>query len=146
MPKLKLVEFRDHLDKLDFEYSFIGMIEGNHCDTFPALFDEFSKVLLFPKYFGNNMDALYDCLLDLSWIEEQDILLIINRFDEILKSEIALHPDAKTELLLLLDQVCASETLCNLEDPDAKIINVAIVESCEAENILLDNSIPFERI
>ncbi|MBK9960590.1 MAG: barstar family protein [Saprospiraceae bacterium] len=122
------------------------MIDGNNCDTYKSLYDEFAKVLQFPDYFGNNMDALYDCLLDLSWIEEREILLVIHRFDEILKSELAIHPDAKTELLLLLDKVCERDELDFTVEPDLKVLRIAIVESCDAEEILINNKIPFEKI
>ncbi|CAN5372167.1 hypothetical protein BH09BAC1_BH09BAC1_05620 [soil metagenome] len=40
------------------------------------LFEELSIKLNFPVYFGNNWDALTDCLRDLDWIDEKDVILI----------------------------------------------------------------------
>lgn len=40
------------------------------------IFIFYSQNLRFPPYFGRNWDALYDCLCDLSWINEYNIALI----------------------------------------------------------------------
>lgn len=42
------------------------------------LFDLYSTQLNFPEYFGKNWDALYDCMIDLSWINEDIIIIIHN--------------------------------------------------------------------
>ena len=40
------------------------------------LFSELSLKLNFPYYFGFNWDALYDCLRDLNWINQKEIVLV----------------------------------------------------------------------
>jgi RNAse (barnase) inhibitor barstar len=40
------------------------------------LFSKLSNVLKFPDYFGDNWNALYDCLRDFNWIEKEGIALI----------------------------------------------------------------------
>ncbi|MDB6081215.1 MAG: hypothetical protein JWO53_487 [Chlamydiia bacterium] len=40
------------------------------------LFNLFSNSLCFPFYFGENWDALYDCLTDLNWLSEKLIVII----------------------------------------------------------------------
>ena len=39
------------------------------------LFELFCSQLKFPEYFGENWDAFYDCLADLSWVYEQKIVI-----------------------------------------------------------------------
>ncbi|CAH0337575.1 hypothetical protein FVB9288_03344 [Flavobacterium sp. CECT 9288] len=41
-----------------------------------GLLQYISSRLSFPNYFGYNWDALYDCLIDLKWIEQKKISLI----------------------------------------------------------------------
>lgn len=36
----------------------------------------FAEALSFPDYFGHNLDALYDCLTDLSWLPHGEHVLI----------------------------------------------------------------------
>lgn len=40
----------------------IVLIDGNKVTDISLLHKEFSKTLDFPKYYGNNLDALYDML------------------------------------------------------------------------------------
>lgn len=42
-------------------------LRGNKMNTKEKLFDEFAAALQFPEYFGENWNALDDCLADLSW-------------------------------------------------------------------------------
>jgi RNAse (barnase) inhibitor barstar len=49
-----------------------------------ALFYEFSSALQFPSYFGENWNALDECLHDLEWLPARAILLVISEADELL--------------------------------------------------------------
>lgn len=53
-------------------YFFIS----KHIETEDEIFIEFSKQLEFPEYFGENWDAFWDCLCDLSWIPQKNINLV----------------------------------------------------------------------
>jgi RNAse (barnase) inhibitor barstar len=60
---------------IDYEVGFIAQIPkgiGDRKDLFATLV----RLLQLPPYFGNNWDALYDSLRDLSWIRCREITLI----------------------------------------------------------------------
>ncbi|NIJ13250.1 RNAse (barnase) inhibitor barstar [Saccharomonospora amisosensis] len=48
---------------------------SEHIDKESTL-DAIATVLSFPDYFGRNLDALYDCLTDLSWLPSGEHVLI----------------------------------------------------------------------
>ena len=47
----------------------------------------FAEALSFPDYFGHNLDALYDCLTDLSWLPPGEHVLIWPGSDALRKAE-----------------------------------------------------------
>ena len=47
------------------------------------LLKELSESLLFPDYFGNNWDALRDCLSDLTWISEKKIIIVFESISQL---------------------------------------------------------------
>ncbi|MCS4226069.1 barstar family protein [Sphingobacterium sp. BIGb0165] len=40
------------------------------------LFRQLSDILAFPDYFGDNWNALFDCLRDFSWISKRGVVLV----------------------------------------------------------------------
>ncbi len=67
--------------------AYIGIIDGNACTTLDAFYKEIKTALQFPNYFGNNLDALDECLNDLSGIEEEYIILLILNYAGFLAEE-----------------------------------------------------------
>jgi RNAse (barnase) inhibitor barstar len=57
------------------------VVDGATVRTKAEAMDAIAAALSFPDYFGRNLDALYDCLTDLSWLPEGEHVLIWDRPD-----------------------------------------------------------------
>lgn len=51
-------------------------IDGTRIRTKAEFLNEVAGALAFPDWFGHNLDALYDCLRDLSWLPEGEHVLV----------------------------------------------------------------------
>ncbi|WP_414940537.1 barstar family protein [Amycolatopsis sp. cmx-11-51] len=51
-------------------------IDGRKTTDKASTLDAIAEALSFPGYFGKNLDALYDCLTDLSWLPPGEHVLI----------------------------------------------------------------------
>jgi RNAse (barnase) inhibitor barstar len=67
--------------------TFLAFIDGQKCSVISYFYEEISKALNFPDYFAPNFDALDECINDLSWIEEKEIMLLIFNYDDLLYEE-----------------------------------------------------------
>lgn len=56
--------------------AFTYVLEGNGLNGKAATLDAIAELLRFPSYFGRNLDALYDCLTDLSWLPAGEHVLV----------------------------------------------------------------------
>ncbi|MGE3151500.1 MAG: barstar family protein [Nitrospiraceae bacterium] len=59
-------------------------LDGQACRTKDGLLREIARTLAFPDYFGENWDALEECLCDLSWVAGTGHLLVIERAEALL--------------------------------------------------------------
>src|ERR1051326_1670912 len=59
-------------------------IRGHKAKTTAALFDEMAAALQFPSYFGENWNALDECLNDLEWLPGDAYVLVFERSPEVL--------------------------------------------------------------
>ncbi|MCC6279051.1 MAG: barstar family protein [Saprospiraceae bacterium] len=88
----------DH--KPDFPPSvFVAEIDGSKARTLRAFYPRISKVLLFPDYFGKNLDALFDCLCSLEVTGKQEVVLLIHHPSSFLEKEKAEKKEAALQVL-----------------------------------------------
>ncbi|MFC5287512.1 barstar family protein [Actinokineospora guangxiensis] len=56
-------------------------MDGTRVRTKPDFYEAVAEVMSFPDWFGHNLDALYDCLTDLSWLPPGKHVLVWFRPD-----------------------------------------------------------------
>jgi RNAse (barnase) inhibitor barstar len=81
----------------------IRRIDGRKCGTKAGLLVELARALEFPAHFGQNWDALVDCLTDLEWLSAAGYLLVVSFADRVLPG----HPDEYATLVSILESVGA---------------------------------------
>ena len=62
----------------------VRVLRGAKMTTEQRLLDEFAAAYQFPHYFGENWNALVDCMSDLSWMPAARYLMVIRNADVML--------------------------------------------------------------
>jgi RNAse (barnase) inhibitor barstar len=75
---------------------FVVEIDGSKARTLRGFYPRIAKALLFPHYFGKNLDALLDCLCALEVVGQSDVVLLIRNAELFLSKE---KPEKKTATL-----------------------------------------------
>lgn len=85
------------------DYALIT-IDSKRCKTLRDFYETLAEQLHFPDYFGFNLDSFDELMNDLSWIEDERILLYFKNSSEFLINE---RNDGKVNTLLeLIDATC----------------------------------------
>ncbi len=74
----------------------LNVIKGAKCQTTDGLLREWARALDFPDYFGQNWDALEECLADLEWLPAKGYILLITDAAQVL-------PDDEEEYATLIE-------------------------------------------
>ena len=74
---------------------FVAHLDGKSNTTKKAFLENIGKAFNFPDYYGQNLDALEECIGDLSWIMEDDFALGIDHSADLLSE------DADTKKIVL---------------------------------------------
>lgn len=57
-------------------HAAVHVVNGSGADSKEHMLAVIAAVMDFPDYFGGNLDALYDCITDLSWFPSGEHLLL----------------------------------------------------------------------
>ena len=79
-------------------------IEGKNISRKEQLMNAVATALHFPKHFGNNWDALEECLTDLEWVDAEGYVLYYDHIDGLLDA----HPDQFETLVEILRDAVAT--------------------------------------
>jgi hypothetical protein len=74
------------------------VVRGHKATTVAAFFDECAAAWQFPDYFGENWNALDECLGDLAWLPADSYVFAVNQAIHLLEKE----PKEQISLLLSL--------------------------------------------
>jgi RNAse (barnase) inhibitor barstar len=83
-------EFADYAYRLNYDKGSelaVRVVRGHKMQRLSHLYDEFAAALQFPDYFGENWDALDECLADLEWLPAAGYVLLIPNVVEVLSQE-----------------------------------------------------------
>jgi RNAse (barnase) inhibitor barstar len=136
---------KSKFQELRLKNTFVAKLDGECCKTSVDLYNELESGFDLPDYFGKNLDALYDCLMDLEWITQDHVVLIIEHFDDLLSDE-ANDPELLEDFIVTLDDICKSWNLLESEVFTPKTMQVYIHASEKADQLLEDNDIEFDTI
>src|SRR3984893_5853046 len=78
------------------------VVRGHKATTEPAFFDECAAAWQFPYYFGENWDALEECLADLEWLPAEAYIFCVTQAGHLLEKE---PSEQQVRLLSLLQRV-----------------------------------------
>ena len=92
-PSLACTGFVSRTERGDYEAAAtalgfeVAAVDFQGCTGKDDALARFARALRFPDWFGDNWDALQDCLSDLSWLPAEGYLLLLDGTDEWRKAD-----------------------------------------------------------
>lgn len=66
---------------------FVAIVQGRRMRTLDRTNQEFAAALQFPSYYGENWNAFFDCIQDLSWLGDNGLILLVTDAAQVLRDE-----------------------------------------------------------
>ena len=106
----------------------VRVIRGWKCASYAALHNEVAAALQFPGYYGENWDAMDECITDLAWTPAQWYLIHVSGIESVLPDD---EKDFRIFLRVLYDTGATwahpqSRGLADVEGAGSKPFNTVI--------------------
>ncbi len=98
-PLSEAYEFAWSIQQMPGRLAVVRTIRGAKSRSAAGFFDEIGAALQLPNYFGENWDALDECLTDLEWLPGDAYLLVVTQSELLLDRE----PNELATLLKVLE-------------------------------------------
>jgi RNAse (barnase) inhibitor barstar len=98
----KVIEDILSKEKITDEDYFVAIIDGSDCQTLNSFLKNIGVAFKLPSYYGQNLDALNECLNDLEWLDKPNYILVIKDAEKLLCKE---PMEIKNRILALLESV-----------------------------------------
>jgi RNAse (barnase) inhibitor barstar len=89
-------------ENIDDEFYYLAVLDGSTCRTEKSFLKSIGETFKFPSYYGQNLNALNDCLNDLEWIDKPNYVLMIKNSKEFLSKE---SEETRNHIISFLEKV-----------------------------------------
>ncbi len=126
-----------------FRESTVLPLDQEKTSTLRGFYEEMARVLEFPDYFSFNLDSLDEMLNDLSWLEDEKIVIFVQNSAHFLSKE---RNAKKVETIFdLLDASCEDWQWAEEDDErPKKSLNFVFDDSPEIRQLLKKSELEFD--
>jgi RNAse (barnase) inhibitor barstar len=96
--------------------TMVGILDGSKATTIDDFYEALGQALVFPDYFGKNLDSFDEMMNDLEWIAQQTVVLVFRNYEDLLADE---NEEIKEIILSILD--AAAEEWKEFGDGDKRL-------------------------
>lgn len=105
-------------------------LEGAQINSVSKMYEVLKSPLKFPMEYEDNLDGLFDLLIDLAWLKERPVHIIIRDFDFFLDAE---TQEKKIQALLTLTD--AGQSWVDMKESQA-YFNISIQQTVNLQDLL----------
>ena len=66
---------------------FVAIVQGRRMRTGERMHHELAAAMQFPSYYGENSNAFFDCIRDLSWLGDVGLVLLVTDASQVLRND-----------------------------------------------------------